>query len=247
MINYSYLPKERICSFYQIKIIEKLYDEILENIVEDKSRKLSSDELLKVSSLNPILLKFRLLQELTNNEKPIFVFNMNSLLYMNKLNSLTLKLNSLLENKSKKSFKKFFSFCLENHQFLNIVENIFPYNKFNKDCNEENFDISFYYIKMMIEFYKNQTNFIFIFDDDEFPFIFEDEQYDRLFPILKLNEKKNIFLSNGTMIKIYLSQYLDKEVLDIKLIDNDDDSKKNTIHFLKFLTEFSGKIDLDNI
>ena len=253
LLNNSNFSKESFHYFYQIKIVKQFYIEILKIIdsvkIEDKRRKLNSDELLKVNSLKPILLKFRLLEELTNKGDKNFGLGMNSNLYIPEINKLILKINSLLSNKNKKSFKKFISFCLKNHQFLKVTEIIFPYNKFNKECIGTYFDIAFYYIKMMVEFYKNKTNFIIIFDDnDEYPFIFESQQYDRLFPILKLNEKNNIYLSKGTMIKIYLSQNIINKVKEINLIHNDEESnKKNTIHFLKFFTEYSGKIKPEDI
>ena len=37
----------------------------------------------------------------------------------------------------------------------------------------------------------------------KFPFIFDKNQYNKIFPILKLNEKDNIFLSIDTVIKYY--------------------------------------------
>jgi hypothetical protein len=55
----------------------------------------------------------------------------------------------------------------------------------------------------MTELYKNKTNFVFIFYNEQIPFIFEQSQYDRFFPILKLNESKNIYLSAGTKFKFY--------------------------------------------
>ena len=39
----------------------------------------------------------------------------------------------------------------------------------------------------MIEFYKNKTNFIFVFVGEEISFIFEDNHYNKILPILKLN------------------------------------------------------------
>ena len=86
---------------------------------------------------------------------------MNKVLYMPEINQLIFKLNSLILNKNKSSLKEFVSFISEYHHFLNIIEIIFPYNKFNLECKEKDFEVAFYYIKMMAQFYKNKTNFMF--------------------------------------------------------------------------------------
>ena len=78
---------------------------------------------------------------------------------------------------------------------MNYVEIVFPYNQFNEKFKGTDFDIAYEYIKFMLELYKTKTNFVFIFDNEEIPFIFEEKQYNRLFPVLLLNEKNNIYLS----------------------------------------------------
>ena len=252
LLNYSNLSKESLYNFYQIKIVEKFYSDLLNNIgsvkAENKGYKISSDELLRINSLKNILLKFRLLEGLTNKGKSNFGYCMNPILYMPEINQLILKLNSLILKKNKLALKEFVSFIFENHHFLNVVETIFPYNKFNEECHGIDFEIAFYYIKLMIEFYKNKTNFVIIFDHEEIPFIFGVNQYDRLFPILKLNEKKNIYLSVGTSIKHYSAKKGKKEMTNITIINKEENvNKTKTIHFVKLLTENSGKIDPENI
>ena len=73
LLNDSNLKEASLYSFYQIRIIEKFYDELLDKIglikVENKNQKINSDELLQIDSLKPILLRFRLLGALTNNGK----------------------------------------------------------------------------------------------------------------------------------------------------------------------------------
>ena len=131
---------------------------------------------------------------------------------------------------------------------VKCYRNNFSIYKFNKECKGNDFEISFYYIKMMIELYNNKTNFILIFDKEQIPFIFGDKQYDRLFPILKINEEKNIYLSKESCIKIYKSIKGKKELKGINLITSDEYvNKKTTIHFLKFITQNAGQIDPDNI
>ena len=70
LLNYSDLPNESHYSYYQIKLIEIFSNELLNNIgsikSENKGRKIDSDQLLKINPLKPILLKFRLLEGLTN-------------------------------------------------------------------------------------------------------------------------------------------------------------------------------------
>ena len=209
---------------------------------------MNSDELLRINSLKPILLKFRLLEKLTIKGKNNFGYCMNPFLYYPEINQLLIHLNSLIIYKNKKSLKELVAYCLEHHQMLNVIETIFPYNKFNKECKGNDFEISFYYIKMMIELYKYKTNFILIFDKEQIPFIFGFIQYDRLFPILKLNEEKNIYLSKESCIKIYKPIKGKKELKGINLITSDEYvNKKTTIHFLKFITQNAGQIDPDNI
>ena len=250
-LNYSnLLSKESLYSFYQIKIVGKFYTDLLEIIgsvkVENKEYKINSDELLNINYLKQVLLKFRLLEGLTNKGKSYFDYYMNPILYMPEINQLILKLNSLVLKKNKLALKEFVSFIFYNHNFLNAIEVIFPYNKFNEESHGKDFEIAYYYIKMMIEFYKNQTNFVLIFDNEEIPFIFRENQYERLFPILKLNEKKNIFLSIGTLIKYYLPKKEKSTALTI-ITKEEDVNRTKTVHFIKLLTENSGKIGQENI
>ena len=251
LLNYSNLSKESLYSFYQIKIVEKFYSDLLGIIdsiqFENPDYKINSNELLKNKLLKPILLKFRLLEGLTNIGKSNFGYCMNPNLYMSEINQLIYKLNTLVLKKNKMALKEFVSFIFYNHHFLKVIETIFPYNKFNEECNGKDFEIAFYYIKMMIEFYKNKTNFVFIFDNEEIPFIFEENQYNRLFPFLNLNEKKNIFLSKGTTIKYYSSKKC-KKPTNITLINEKENVNKiKTVFYVKFLTENSGKINIRNI
>jgi hypothetical protein len=93
LLEYSDLPKESLFSYYQIKIVEIFYNDLLDNIgyvkVENKGHKLNSDELLRINCLKPILLKFRLLEGLTNKGISNFGYNMNPVLYMPELNQLS--------------------------------------------------------------------------------------------------------------------------------------------------------------
>ena len=184
LLNNSCLLNEFLYSFYQIKIIGKLFTELLENIgeikAEQKGQKINSDALLNIKALTnirPILLKLRLLEGLTNKGKSNFGYCMNPVLYMPEINQLLLQLNGLVLNRDKSILKNFFLFCKEYHNYINYIEFIFPYNNFIEKCKDSDFDLAYYYIKFMIEFYKNKTNFIFIFDDEEIPFIFEKNQY----------------------------------------------------------------------
>ena len=250
LLNYSNLSNESLFSFYQIKIIHRFYGELLDKIdsvkVENKGQKLNSDELLRISSLKPILLKLRLLEGLVNKGKSNFGYNMNNVLHIPDINELIYKLNSLLLNKSKNTLKSFILFLIENHHFLKVLETIFPFNKFNELYKDKDFEVVFYYIKMMIEFYKNKTNFVFIFDNEELSFIFEEKQYDRLLPILKLNEQKTVYLSIGTSLQYYKKDK--KDASNVNLIStNNDVNKEKTIHFIKFFTEYPGRFDSENL
>ena len=86
LLNYSNLSDEYLFSFYQIKIIERIYNELLKNInsvkVENKGQLLNSDELLRIDALRPILLKFRLLEGLTNKGTMNFGYCLNKACYM---------------------------------------------------------------------------------------------------------------------------------------------------------------------
>ena len=201
LLNNSCLSKEFLYSFYQIKIVGKLYNDLLANIgeikAEQKGQKLNSDALLNLKSLTNIkviLLKLKLLEGLTNKGKSNFGYLMNPILHKPGINQLLLQLTDLILNKNKSSLKNFIYFCKENHHFINYIETVFPYNKFIENCKNSDFEIAYYYIKFIIEFYKKKTNFIFIFDsEEEISFIFENNQYNKMLPILKLNEKKNIY------------------------------------------------------
>ena len=253
LLNVSCLSNEFLYSFYQIKIIGKFFNELLKNIgeikAEQKGQKINSEALLNIKTLTnirPILLKLRLLEGLTNKGKSNFGYCMNPVLHMPEINQLLLQLNGLVLNRNKLNLNKFFSFCKENHYYIKFIESIFPYNKFNEKCKGSDFDLAYYYIKLMIEFYKNKTNFIFIFDNKEIPFIFEKNQNNRIFPILKLNEEDNIFLSIGTIIKYYKSR--EKKMLEAKLVNSDEKvNKEKTSYFLKLLIKNSGFVDTNNI
>ena len=250
LLNISNLNEESLSSFYQIKLVENLFNELLENIgsikVENKGKKLNSDELLKINALKPILLRFRLLEGLTNMGKENFGYGLNPIVYTKDLYQLILKLNELLLKKNKYSLKEFVSFCKEYHHFLNCVLIIFPYNQFNEICNDTDFEIAYNYIKFMVEYYKNKTNFSFIFDNEEISFIFEEKQYDRIFPILKLNEKNSIYLSQGTNINFYKTQQ--GKISSANLIYKIEHiNKAKTVQSLNFLRKYSGIINPANI
>ena len=250
LLNISNLNEESLSSFYQIKLVENLFNELLENIgsikVENKGKKLNSDELLKINALKPILLRFRLLEGLTNIGKENFGYGLNPIVYTKDLYQLILKLNDLLLKKNKYALKEFVSFCKEYHHFLNCVLIIFPYNQFNEICNDTDFEIAYNYIKFMVEYYKNKTNFSFIFDNEEISFIFEEKQYDRIFPILKLNEKNSIYLSQGTNINFYKTQQ--GKISSANLIYKIEHiNKAKTVQSLNFLRKYSGIINPANI
>ena len=250
LLNYSELSKESLYSFYQIKIVYNFYEEILENIgsvkVENKGQKMNSDQLLRIDTLKPILLKFRLLEGLTNKGKENFGYNINPVLHKPELNQFLLKLNELILNKNKSALKYFIKFAQEYHYFLNDLDTLFPFNQFNEKCKDTDFEVAYYYLKLMVELYKNKTNFIFIFDNEEFPFIFEEKQYDRILPILKLNEKNTIYLSIGTMCKYYKSKTGDmSDVYLIQKIENV--NREKTLYFINLFKKHSGQINPETI
>ena len=252
LLNNSCLSKESFFSFYQIKIVGNLYKELLDNIgeikAEHKGQKINSDALINIKSLSNIkfiLLKLRLLEGLTNKGKSNFGYLMNPVLHMPEINQLLLQLNDLLLKRNKSSLKDFISFCRKNHNFINYIEIIFPYNKFNTDCKGSDFEIAYYYIKFMIEYYKKKTNFIFVFDDEEMPFIFENYQYNKIFPKLILNEKTNIYLSAGTMFRYYKEK--EKKMLDAFLIKDEHVNKEKSLKMINLLISNSGIIDSNNI
>lgn len=98
----------------------------------------------------------------------------------------------------------------------------------------------------MIAFYKNKANFIFVFYEEEISFIFEDNQYNKILPILKLNEKKNINLSIGIMLKYYIKK--GGAMIEKKLISNKENmDKEKTWSFISFFKVKSGIIYPNNI
>ena len=94
-------------------------------------------------------------------------------------------------------------------------------------------------MRLMVEFYKNKTNFIFIFnkednkDCQEFPFIFEEVQYNRLFPILELNKKNNLYLSINTRFVFYKK----KEIIKIIIRKPEHINKKKNNSFPTFFNK----------
>ena len=94
---------------------------------------------------------------------------------MPEINHLLLQLNYLILYNNKKSLKTFVNYYLEYHQMLNIIELIFPYHMLNEECKGKDFEVSFYYVKMMIELFKNKTNFILIINNEHFHFIFSEK------------------------------------------------------------------------
>ena len=108
------MKKEFLYSFYQIKIIERLYNQLLDNIgavkVENKGKKLNSDDLLTINALKPILLKFRLLEFLTLKNTKNFGYNMTTIFYRNDIGQLMDQLDNLIIYKDKNALKKFYFF-----------------------------------------------------------------------------------------------------------------------------------------
>ena len=232
LLHNSILKEEFLYSFYQIKIIERLYNQLLENIgavkVENKGKKLNSDDLLTINALKPILLKFRLLEFLTLKNTKNFGYNMTTIFYRNDIGQLMDQLDNLIIYKNKNALKNFISFCNKYHYFIVYIETIFPYNKFNKNCTETDFKIAIFYIELLTYLYKNKINFYFIFDDVEIKFIFNDKQYKIIKPILKLNEENNIYLSIDTGVKYKNQNY--------KLINIEDNvGEKYTIYTINWL------------
>ena len=103
----------------------------------------------------------------------------------------------------------------------------------------------------MIELYQSLTNFVFLINDEEISFKFEEKQYKRLFPILILNEKDNIYLSKGTY-----AQYLkniknnDSEKKFVLIEKQENVTKDSSINCIKFLIKYSNNLkksqDLQN-
>ena len=149
LLDNSNLKKEYLYSFYQIKIIERLYNQLLENIgavkVENKGKALNSDDLLTIKALKPILLKFRLLELLTLKDTKNFGYNMTTIFYRSDIDQLIEQLNKLIIYKNKDALKQFISFCNKYHHFINYIETIFPYNQFNKNCTKTDFKITIFY------------------------------------------------------------------------------------------------------
>lgn len=247
----SNLKEESLFSFYQIKLVENFYNELLEIIgaikVENKGKKIISDELLRINALKPILLRFRLLKGLTNTLKENnFGYGLNPILYHPEINQLILKLNMLLLHKNKEALKEFVAFCKEYHYLLNCIITIFPFNQFNEKCGGTDFEMAYNYILFMTEYYKNKTNFSFIFGKEEFSFIFEEKQFDRIFPVLKLNEEKSVYLSQDTHFKYYSPKT--GKMLEVDLIFKIEHINKETTNkSLNFFRKYSGKIDPENI
>jgi len=253
LLNNSCLSNEFLYSFYQIKIIGKLFKKLLDKIrinkLEQKGLKLNSDDLLNTkdfTDVRPILLKLRLLEGLTNRGKSYFSYGMNPILYMPEINQLINKLNNLVINRNKNSLKELFSFCNKYQCYIKFIEFIFPYNNFIEECKNSDFGLAYYYIELMIECCKNKTNFTVIFDNEEIPFFFEKNQYKKIFPILKLNEKDKIFLSIGTGIK-YFDPKTGK-MAKVELVIRDENvNKKKTLYFINLLKENSGIVDTNNL
>ena len=146
---------------------------------------------------------------------------------MPEINHLLLQLNYLILYNNKNTFGAFVSYCLEHHQMLNVIELIFPYHMLNEECKGKDFEVSFYYIKMMIELYKNKTNFILIINNEHFHFIFSEKQYDRVFPMLRLNEEK----FKDSILKVYKSIKGKKELKTINLLTKDEYVNKTKTFF----------------
>jgi hypothetical protein len=156
----------------------------------------------------------------------------------------------LIYRKDKLALKEFISFCREYYYFIKYIETIFPFNKFNEKSDKD-FEIGYYYIALMIELYQSLTNFVFLINEEEISFKFEEKQYKRLFPILILNEKDNIYLSKGTY-----AQYLeniknnDSEKKFVLIEKQENVTKDPSINCIKFLIKYSNNLkksqDLQN-
>ena len=79
----------------------------------------------------------------------------------------------------------------------------------------------------------------------KFP-LFEKNQYNKIFSILKLNEKDNIFLSIDTVIKHYKTRT--GIVLEIKLVKSGENvNKEKTSYFINLLKKNPGIVDTNDI
>ena len=197
------MDNELKSKFYQIITIKKIYEEIINKF--DKidgfvnEIKLSSEQLLSISEIKQILLKFKLLNYFLLQKENLYEINLNYLLFNPICQELCQKLYELTQEKSKEIFIQLVLFIFKNDVCFQILELLYPFN--NEEINK-NVELEFcsYYIYLWINLYKNKNNFTVRIGNEEYNIKFDDPQDKKIYCYFILNEKKSTLLSAGSYI-----------------------------------------------
>ena len=120
------MDNELKSKFYQIITIKKIYEEIINKF--DKidgfvnEIKLSSEQLLSISEIKQILLKFKLLNYFLLQKENLYEINLNYLLFNPICQELCQKLYELTQEKSKEIFIQIVLFIFKNDVCFQILE-----------------------------------------------------------------------------------------------------------------------------
>ena len=186
--------------FYQIIIIKNIFEKIISNFknihgfVNDI--KLSNEQLLNLHEIKPILLKFKLLNQLLNQKNSIYAENINYLLFNSLCNDLCKKLNELND---KESFEDLVIFLFQNDECFNFLDLLYPFYIEEKE-NYKELKNSSYIIYLWINFYKSKINFSVKIREKEYHIKFKENQLKKIYTYFILNEKKSVILSIGSYI-----------------------------------------------
>ena len=199
------MDNEKKSEYYQIVTIKIIYEEILQNFKNINGFvneiKLSSEQLLKIPEIKPILLKFKLFICLIQKDN-LYQQKINYLLFNPLCQELCHKLNDLLEEQNKDSFIQLILFLFKNTDCFKVLDLLYPYDNEEINKNKE-LEFSAYYIYLWINLYKNKNNFSVRINNKEYNIKFEEKQDKKIYCYFILNEKQSSILSIGSYIGMY--------------------------------------------
>ena len=222
--------------FYQIITIKKIYEKLLNNFKDINGFvneiKLSSENLLKIPAIKQILLQFKLLIEILNQNN-IYENNINYLLFNPICQVLCQKLNDLLDRQNKDAFLQVVLYIFKNSDCFKVLELLYPFDNENLNKNQE-LEFTSYYVYLWINLYKSHNNFSVRIDKSEYNIKFDDDQSKKIYCYFILNEK-NTFLSSGSYIG--MSCKGNKNKIKYKNVFIKDVTKESTKYIISLLTK----------
>ncbi len=220
-------------NFYQIRICSNFLNQLIESEKKQEGvfseMKINSEDLLKFENFKPIIMKLNLLLKLL--EEGLFEENISHQFFNQNISKMLKSIIEFEDKKEKNELIEFIRNLNQSKQYLNVIDSIFPYNKFNKNLSEIT-----YFIPLIRDIYENKIPFKIELYNSTFNFFEDNSQNNKItlkFKIQLEKEKekkiKRLLLANGTKIE-FLFKNVDKKKYQIK---NEDANLKNTKEIIK--------------